>query len=54
MLDKETEQELLAKAHKSGGEAMKLHLFYRGKIQILPKCIVRDFNDFALVSPGGS
>ncbi|MHA2061694.1 MAG: NAD(P)-dependent malic enzyme, partial [Candidatus Sifarchaeia archaeon] len=32
---------------------MKLHPFYEGKIQTLPKCIIRDFNDFAIwYSPG--
>ncbi|TET26512.1 MAG: NADP-dependent malic enzyme [Dehalococcoidia bacterium] len=32
---------------------MKLHPFYRGKMQTVPKCIVRDFNDFAIwYTPG--
>ncbi len=44
---------LIAKAKKPAEDAMKLHPFYRGKIQIVPKCCVRDFNDFAIwYTPG--
>jgi malate dehydrogenase (oxaloacetate-decarboxylating) len=32
---------------------MRLHPFYRGKMQTLPKCVVRDFEDFAIwYTPG--
>ena len=32
---------------------MKLHPFYRGKIEVVPKCIIRDFEDFAIwYTPG--
>jgi len=32
---------------------MKLHALYRGKMQTMPKCQVRDFNDFAIYyTPG--
>ncbi|HEX75782.1 MAG TPA: NADP-dependent malic enzyme [Dehalococcoidia bacterium] len=32
---------------------MKLHPFYRGKMQTVPKCCIRDFNDFAIwYTPG--
>ena len=32
---------------------MRLHPFYRGKMEIVPKCCVRDFNDFAIwYTPG--
>ena len=45
--------ELLAKAKIPGQHAMKLHPFYRGKIEIVPKCVVRDFSDFAIwYTPG--
>jgi len=27
---------------------MKLHPFYRGKMQTMPKCAVHDFSDFAI------
>ncbi len=48
-----TKEELLAKARKPAEDAMKLHPFYRGKMQTMPKCVVRDFNDFAIwYTPG--
>ncbi|MFC1985368.1 NADP-dependent malic enzyme [Chloroflexota bacterium] len=48
-----TKEELLAKARKPAEDAMKLHPFYRGKMQTVPKCEVRDFNDFAIwYTPG--
>ncbi len=32
---------------------MKLHPFYHGKMEIVPKCCIRDFNDFAIwYTPG--
>jgi malate dehydrogenase (oxaloacetate-decarboxylating) len=50
---KVTVEELLAKATKPSGDAMKLHPFYRGKIETTLKCCVRDFNDFAIwYTPG--
>jgi malate dehydrogenase (oxaloacetate-decarboxylating) len=46
-------EELLAKAKKPGQDAMRLHPFYRGKIEVVPKCQVRDFQDFAIwYTPG--
>ena len=34
-------------------DAMKLHPFYHGKMEIVPKCCVRDLNDFAIwYTPG--
>ncbi len=48
-----TQEELLAKAKKPAQDAMKLHPFYRGKVQVMAKCAVRDFNDFAIwYTPG--
>jgi len=45
--------DLLAKAHKPSQDAMRLHPFYRGKIEITPKCVIRDFQDFAIwYTPG--
>lgn len=53
MPQKVTKEELLAKAKKPAEDAMKLHAFYRGKMQTVPKCQVRDFNDFAIYyTPG--
>ena len=45
-----TKEELLAKAYKPAQDAMKMHPFYQGKIEVSPKCCVRDFNDFALLA----
>jgi len=46
-------EELLANARKPAEEALRLHAFYKGKIQVMPKCPVRDFGDFALwYTPG--
>ena len=48
-----TKEELLAKAKKPAEDAMRLHPFYRGKVQVVPKCAVRDFRDFAIwYTPG--
>jgi len=48
-----TKEELLAKASKPAEDAMKLHPFYRGKMQTTPRCAIRDFNDFAIwYTPG--
>ncbi len=44
---------LLARAKKPAADAMIMHPFYKGKMQAVPKCIVRDFNDFAIwYTPG--
>ena len=48
-----TIEELLAKARKPAQDAMKLHPFYRGKVEITPKCAIRDVQDFAIwYTPG--
>jgi malate dehydrogenase (oxaloacetate-decarboxylating) len=46
-------EELLAKAKKPSADAMRLHPFYRGKIETTLKCTVHSFNDFAIwYTPG--
>ena len=46
-------EELLAKATQPSADAMVLHPFYKGKVEIALKCCVRDFNDFAIwYTPG--
>jgi len=53
MSEKLTKEELLAKAYEPAKQAMKLHPFYRGKIEVIPKCCIRDFQDFAIwYTPG--
>ncbi|MGC1122916.1 MAG: NADP-dependent malic enzyme [Candidatus Methanofastidiosia archaeon] len=53
MSEKMTKEELLKKAMKPNEDAMKLHPFYRGKIEVNPKACVRSFDDFAIwYTPG--
>lgn len=48
-----TKEEFLAAANQPAETAMRLHPFYRGKVQMSLKCPVRDFNDFAVwYTPG--
>ena len=48
-----SKEELLAKAKKPAEDAMRLHSFYRGKIQTALKCAVRSLDDFAIwYTPG--
>ncbi|MDR2845780.1 MAG: NADP-dependent malic enzyme [Candidatus Methanoplasma sp.] len=48
-----TVEERLEKAKKPGQDAMIMHKFYGGKIEIVPKACVRSFDDFAIwYSPG--
>ena len=45
--------QLIAKASQPGKDAMVLHPYYRGKIQVVPKCRIRDFQDFGIwYTPG--
>lgn len=45
--------ELLAKAQKPSADAMKLHPFYRGKMETVPKACIRSLDDFAIwYTPG--
>lgn len=46
-------EQLLTRAAKPSQDALRLHPFYRGKMQTVPKCPVRSFDDFAIwYSPG--
>ncbi len=46
-------EELLAKAKKPAQEAMRLHPFYKGKIEVTLKSCVRNIDDFAIwYTPG--
>ncbi len=48
-----SKEELLEKAKKPQEDAIRLHSFYRGKIETALKCGVHDFNDFAIwYTPG--
>lgn len=49
----ETKKNLIEKAEKPARDAMKMHPYYKGKIEIVPKCVIRDINDFAIwYTPG--
>lgn len=48
-----TMEELLARAAKPAEDALRLHPFYKGKVQVMPKCAIRDLSDFAVwYTPG--
>jgi malate dehydrogenase (oxaloacetate-decarboxylating) len=48
-----TAEELVAKAKQPGIDAMIMHPFYKGKIEIMPKACIRNFDDFAIwYTPG--
>ncbi|MDJ0766722.1 MAG: NADP-dependent malic enzyme [Myxococcota bacterium] len=51
--DRLTKKALIAKAEKPSADAMALHPFYKGKIEVVPKCCIRDLDDFAIwYTPG--
>jgi malate dehydrogenase (oxaloacetate-decarboxylating) len=53
MAQKVTREELLAKAKKPAADAMVMHAYYRGKMQTVPRAVVRDIKDFAVwYTPG--
>jgi malate dehydrogenase (oxaloacetate-decarboxylating) len=46
-------EELLAKARKPAKLAPAMHRFYEGKVQVMPKCAIRNTDDFAVwYTPG--
>jgi malate dehydrogenase (oxaloacetate-decarboxylating) len=50
---KPTVDELLAKAKKPAQLASRMHRFYEGKMQVIPKCAIRSVDDFAIwYTPG--
>ena len=52
-LTEEEIEKLLAKAKAPAAEAVKLHPYYEGKMQTVPKCSVWDFDAFAVwYTPG--
>jgi malate dehydrogenase (oxaloacetate-decarboxylating) len=50
---KPTVEELLAKAKKPARLSSPMHRFYEGKMQVIPKCAIRNTDDFAIwYTPG--
>jgi len=53
MAEKVTKEDLLAKAQKPSKDALIMHPWYKGKICVTSKCVVRNVNDFAVwYTPG--
>lgn len=53
MSQKYTKEELIALARKPAEDALVMHPYYHGKMQTLPRCIVRDLKDLSIwYSPG--
>ena len=51
--DRLPDDDRLRQAQKPQEDSVKLHEFYRGKMETVPKCVVRDLSDFSLwYSPG--
>ncbi len=52
-MEKVTVEELLKKAEKPGKDALKLHPFYQGKVEVVSKCVIRSLDDFSIwYTPG--
>jgi malate dehydrogenase (oxaloacetate-decarboxylating) len=48
-----TDDERVKKAEQPGIDAMKMHPFYKGKIETILKCCIRDYDDFGIwYTPG--
>ena len=53
MNQKTTVEELLRKVREPAEKAPSMHSFYKGKIQVLPKCSIRNLHDFDIwYTPG--
>ncbi len=53
MTEKLTKEELIEKAKQPAEDAMRLHPFYKGKVEVVPKACIRNFDDFAIwYTPG--
>jgi len=52
-VEKTDVEKLLAKAYEPARLAKIYHPYYEGKIEVVPKCPIRDFNDFSIwYTPG--
>lgn len=48
-----TQEELISRAQKPSADALRLHPYFRGKMQTMPRCPVRRLDDFSIwYSPG--
>ena len=52
-MEKVSKEELIRKSKIPGLNALKMHKFYQGKVQIMPRCQISDFDDFSIwYTPG--
>ena len=48
-----SKEELIKRSKIPGKNAMRMHPFYKGKVQVMPRCSIRSFKDFGIwYSPG--
>jgi len=52
-MKKVSKEELIRKSKLPGLNALKMHKFYQGKIQVMPRCQISSFDDFSIwYTPG--
>ncbi|WP_457557621.1 NAD(P)-dependent malic enzyme [Candidatus Harpocratesius sp.] len=52
-MEKLTKEQLISKSKEPGKKALLMHPFYKGKMQVLPRCQVQNYEDFGIwYSPG--
>lgn len=52
-MKKVSKEELIKKSEIPSIKALKMHPFYRGKVQVLPRCAIHNYEDFSIwYSPG--
>jgi malate dehydrogenase (oxaloacetate-decarboxylating) len=52
-MKKISKEELIKKSKIPASKALKMHPFYRGKVQVLPRCPIHNYEDFSIwYSPG--
>jgi len=52
-MKKVSKEELIKKSETPSINALKMHPYYRGKVQVMPRCPIRNYEDFGIwYSPG--
>ncbi len=52
-MEKVSREELIKKSEIPSINALKMHPFYRGKVQVMPRCAIHNYEDFSIwYSPG--
>ncbi|MEJ2295419.1 MAG: malate dehydrogenase, partial [Candidatus Lokiarchaeota archaeon] len=52
-MEKISKKELIRKSKIPGLNALKMHSFYNGKMQVMPRCQISSYDDFSIwYSPG--